>query len=94
MHDYPDERCRLILKNTIAAMAHDSVILVDDVVLPEKGAHSHSLDKDIAMMCNFGAMERTESQWRSLFESSGLRLLKATTYNELSGETIQVVGRY
>ena len=93
MHDYPDDKCRQILKNTVAAMDRESVILIDDVVLPEKGAHPHSLDKDIVMMVNFAAMERTTNQWRSLFESSGLRLLKAATYNDLSGETIQVVGR-
>ena len=93
MHDYPDERCRLILQNTMAAMTRDSVIMIDDVVLPEKGAHPHSLDKDVLMMVNFAAMERTEKQWRSLFETCGLRLLKAATYNIMSGETIQVVRR-
>ena len=91
MHDYPDDRCRIILEHTRAEMNDESVIFIDDVVLPEKGAHPHSLDKDIVMMVNFAAMERTEKQWKSLFESCGLRLLKAATYNSLSGETIQVV---
>lgn len=92
MHDYPDEQCQLILKNTMAAMdPHDSVILIDDVIIPETGAHSHSTDKDISMMVNLGAMERTKRQWLKLFSSVGLRQVKVATYNELSGESIQVL---
>lgn len=91
MHDYPDDKCQLILSNTLAAMADDSVILVDDVVLPDRGAHSYSLDKDIVMMVNFGAMERTSRQWASLFESCGLEIVEAKTYNPISGEAVQVL---
>ena len=93
MHDYPDDRCRIILNHIKDAMSADSVILIDDVVLPEKSAHPHSLDKDLIMMVNFAAMERTEKQWKSLFESCGLKLLKEAAYNSLSGETFQVVGK-
>lgn len=93
MHDYPDEKCHRILRNTTAAMDRESVILIDDVIIPNERANPHSTDKDIAMMVNFAAMERTESQWLSLFDSAGLRLLKSATYNEASGESIQVVAR-
>lgn len=46
MHDYPDDKCRTILQHTVAAMSADSVVLLDDVVLPDHGAHPYSLDKD------------------------------------------------
>jgi demethylsterigmatocystin 6-O-methyltransferase len=39
IHDYPEDKAILILKNTIAAMAPDSVILIDDIVLPDSGVH-------------------------------------------------------
>ncbi|KAL1602640.1 hypothetical protein SLS60_006057 [Paraconiothyrium brasiliense] len=38
LHDYLDEQYRKILRNTIAAMTEDSVLLIDEVVLPEFGA--------------------------------------------------------
>lgn len=43
------------------------------------------------MMVNFGAMERTTSQWRSLFESCGLQLIHVAAYNSMSGEAVQVL---
>ena len=91
MHDYPDEKCRRILRNTTSAMGPDSIILIDDVIIPNKGAHPYSTDKDIAMMVNFAAMERTQPQWQSLFSSAGLKILKSATYNAASGESIQIV---
>lgn len=93
MHDYPDEKCHRILRNTMAAMGSNSVILIDDMIVPNKGAHLHTTDRDIEMMVNFAAVERTQSQWESLFSSAGLRVLKSATYNEESGESIQIVGR-
>lgn len=93
MHDYPDEKCRMILKNTSEAMGPDSVILIDDVIVPDEHAHPHSTDKDIAMMVNFAAMERTQSQWKTLFSSAGLEIIKAATYNVTSGESVQIIGR-
>jgi demethylsterigmatocystin 6-O-methyltransferase len=91
MHDYPDEKCLIILRNIKAAMTQDSVLLVDDMIIPNKGAHSHATDRDIAMMVNFAAMERTEKQWSTLFAAAGLKLVHAAAYNETSGESVQVV---
>ncbi|OJJ44533.1 hypothetical protein ASPZODRAFT_153470 [Penicilliopsis zonata CBS 506.65] len=92
MHDYPDEKCLVILRNIKAAMAPDSVLLIDDMIIPNKGAHPNATDRDIAMMVNFAAMERTEKQWRALFAAAGLKLRRVATYNQTSGESVQVVG--
>lgn len=91
MHDYPDDKCLVILRNIKSAMARDSVIVIDDMIIPNKGAHPHATDKDIAMMVNFAAMERTEKQWNALFATAGLKVVRAATYNETSGEGVQVV---
>jgi hypothetical protein len=94
MHDYDDTDCQKILNHTKAAMSADSVILVDDVVLPAVGAHPYSLDKDIVMLANLGgAKERTERQWRNLFGSVGLELVSTHKYNDISGESVQMLRR-
>lgn len=50
LHDYPDEGCEKILKNTMSAMSKDSAMLIDDMVIPDKDAHWHSTQLDIAML--------------------------------------------
>ena len=41
MHDYPDYKCAIILRQIMDVMDKDSVILIDEMVLPNKGAHWH-----------------------------------------------------
>lgn len=76
-HDWPSASCENILKNTASAMKPGySKILINDVVLPNKGVPAMPTESDIAMMACFAAMERSESQWRSLLESAGLKIVK------------------
>ena len=80
MHDYPDDRCIVILRQIMKAMDKDSVILIDDMILPNRGAHWHATQLDLTMMANLGAMERTEKQWYSLMSSAGLKIKSICTY--------------
>ncbi len=70
MHDYSDEKCVLILRQIMKAMDKDSVILIDDRILPDQGAH-HATQLDLTMIAILGAMERTEKQWRSWWTQRG-----------------------
>ncbi|RAH68674.1 S-adenosyl-L-methionine-dependent methyltransferase [Aspergillus aculeatinus CBS 121060] len=58
-HDWPDDKARIILQNTIEAMAEDSIILVDDTVLPNAGVHWQAAQLDILMMTTLAARKRT-----------------------------------
>jgi demethylsterigmatocystin 6-O-methyltransferase len=80
IHDYPDERALIILKNTRAALGPDSVILIDDMVVPNSGAHWYVTQCDLVMMAGLAAMERTKDQWYSLLERAGLKINKIYTY--------------
>lgn len=80
LHDYPDKQCLIILKNTIAAMGKGSVLLVDDMVLPNSGIHWQAAQLDMAMMTAMAAVERTKEQWYTLLESAGLKINKIWTY--------------
>ncbi|KAJ5107921.1 S-adenosyl-L-methionine-dependent methyltransferase [Penicillium angulare] len=91
-HDWPDHKCREILKNTIDAMAPDSYILIDDMVLPNVGVHWQQAQLDMLMMTALGARERTQEQWNQLVESAGLKISQVHTYTEsLKDSIIEVV---
>ncbi|ODQ74016.1 hypothetical protein LIPSTDRAFT_336413 [Lipomyces starkeyi NRRL Y-11557] len=80
IHDYPEDKAILILKNTIAAMAPDSVILIDDMVLPDSGVHWQATQIDLIMMTALASQERTREQWYDLLGMAGLKINKVYTY--------------
>ncbi|KAL8790085.1 MAG: hypothetical protein Q9213_000787 [Squamulea squamosa] len=81
MHDYPNADCVLILQNIKKAMDGHSVILIDDMVIPNQGASWRATQLDFTMMAAFAAMERTERQWHSLMAAAGLEIRGIHTYN-------------
>lgn len=77
LHDWPDERCRTLLRATAAAMRPGfSRILLNETIIPEKGCPPMLAAADITMMSLLAGMERTERQWAALVESAGLRVVK------------------
>ncbi|KIW89052.1 uncharacterized protein Z519_10537 [Cladophialophora bantiana CBS 173.52] len=76
-HDYSDELCAKALNQIIPAMAQDSRILIADMLIPEimtdKEAHTAALDVACMVM---GGKERTEADFRKLFDSVGLEVVK------------------
>ena len=76
-HDWPDEYCVKILENVKSAMKPGySKILINDVVLPDKGVGWYATASDFGMLSLFSAMERAEAQWRSLIDRAGLKIIK------------------
>lgn len=57
-------------------MAADSVILIDDMVLPEKGSPWRATQLDMTMLAALAAMERSENQWYALLDKAGLEVMK------------------
>ncbi|KAK9444222.1 O-methyltransferase B [Metarhizium brunneum] len=80
IHDYADDKAIVILKNTITAMAPDSVILIDDMVLPDCGVPWQATQIDLVMMSTLASQERTHEQWFSLLSKAGLKINKIYTY--------------
>lgn len=81
LHDWPDEDCVKILRLTRNAMTKQSTLLIDEVVMPQQGAHWMVTQRDLTMLALFNAGERTEEQWRSLLMESGLMLEEIRTYD-------------
>jgi demethylsterigmatocystin 6-O-methyltransferase len=90
IHNWNDAASELILKQVRGAMAEDSVLIVDDVVMPRVGASWKQASMDIAMMTMLAAMERTEEQFRLLLLSAGLRLRDVWTYDDEYGDSLLV----
>ena len=91
LHNHPAHKVRRILENTKLAMAFDSILILDEMILPEIGAHVTAAGMDLTMLGAFAGMERTEAQWRDILEDSGLKLIRSIEYNPLSYEGIMEI---
>ncbi|KAF2092637.1 O-methyltransferase [Rhizodiscina lignyota] len=88
LHDWSDDKCILILKHLIASMTSDSMILIDEMVLPDIGAHWHATQYDLTMMVALAAQERTRSQWEALLDQAGLQITSVHCYTKTVAESI------
>jgi demethylsterigmatocystin 6-O-methyltransferase len=93
LHDWPDEKCRSILKTIVNAMDDDSIILIDEMVLPDQGVNWQVAQIDLTMLVAHAAMERTETQWSNLFDSVGLTLSRRDTYTPAVYEAVTALVR-
>ena len=55
-------------------MTARSKILINELVLPEKGAHWLTTALDLGVMTCLASRERTEDEFRELFASVGLEM--------------------
>jgi len=90
LHDYPDEKAAALLKITAEAMSAESVLVIDELVIPNKGAHEHATQFDLTMLSSLSSMERTDNQWNSLLESAGFKILEKKAYAP-TGESVIIV---
>lgn len=89
-HDYPDDKAIALLNLTAEAMSKDSVLIIDEIVVPNKGAHAHATQFDLTMLASLSSIERTDKQWNSLFEDAEFNILEKKAYAP-TGESIIVV---
>lgn len=74
IHDWSDEQCIAILKNCRKAMKEGGkVLLVEEIIL---GGNEFSLGKfvDLQMLVVASGCERTEKEYRALFNKAGFEL--------------------
>ena len=77
LHDWPDDKCRLVLSNIVPALERDySKILIHDAIIPSQGAGWQVTGSDLCMLALACAAERTAAQWRLLLGDVGLKLVK------------------
>jgi hypothetical protein len=76
IHDWNDEQSVTIMRNCRAAMNERGKLLVVEGIVPPGNGSSASKFFDLSMMVLPGGMERTEAEYRRLFEASGFRLAR------------------
>jgi hypothetical protein len=74
IHDWDDDRSVAILKNCRAVMGPGGRLLVVEGIVPPGNGPSVSKFFDLSMMVLPGGMERTEPEYRRLFEAAGFVL--------------------
>jgi hypothetical protein len=76
IHDWDDEQSLTILKNCHAAMNPEGKVLVVEMVLPEGNEPSFGKFLDLQMLLYLRGCERTEPEYRALFDKAGLELTR------------------
>lgn len=74
IHDWNDEQCIQILSNCRKAMNKGGKMLVIEMVVPEGNTPSMAKMLDLQMLVCLPGCERTEAEYRVLFEKAGLTL--------------------
>lgn len=78
LHDWSDEKARLLLANARKAMSRDDLLLLWEAVVPKGDAPSATKDIDLTMLFLLGGAERTEAEWRAMLRETGFELRKVT----------------
>ncbi len=74
IHDWDDERSATILRNCHRAMTKDGRLLVIEMVIPPGNDPFPGKWLDLEMLAIPGGKERTEEEFRALFEAGGFEL--------------------
>jgi hypothetical protein len=74
LHDWDDASAVKILQNCRRAMNDHAKLLVIEIVLQEQASEPFGNLLDLNMLVISGGRERTEAEYRNLFEKAGFRL--------------------
>ena len=74
LHNWDDERAVAILRNVRPAMRAGARLLVVERVIPPGNEPMFGMLMDLTMLVVHGGRERTEEEFRSLFETAGFTL--------------------
>jgi hypothetical protein len=89
IHDWEDEKSLKILRNCHRVMSSGGKLLVIEMVVPEGNAPSLSKFLDLEMLLFLRSYERTEKEYRTLFNKAGFELARVvpteTPYSVVEG---------
>jgi hypothetical protein len=76
IHDWQDDQALTILRNIRRAIRDNGKLLLLEAVVPPGNAPHLASMLDMFMLVMFGGRERTEPEFRSLFDAAGFRLAR------------------
>ncbi len=74
IHDWTDEQCRAILGNVRKVIPASGKLLIIEMVIPPGNEENIGKLLDLNMLVMPGGQERTEAEYKKLFELAGFRL--------------------
>jgi hypothetical protein len=92
LHDWTDDEGKRILKPIAAAMKKGySKLLINENVIPDKGADWQATALDMMMLTLFSSKERTLHDWQQLIEASdvGLKIVKVWSHRNSTESLIE-----
>lgn len=90
LHDWNDEQGAEILRNLIPALKKGySKVLLYEIVVSEERPTVPATNMDLMMLAHFAVKERTETEWRRLLESVGLRVVNIYSYPGVAESLIE-----
>lgn len=82
LHDWPDEKAKLILSNCRKSMAKNGKLLIRDAIIPDGDTPSPGKQIDITMLFMLGGAERTKAEWNALLHQSGFSISQVIKTDE------------
>jgi SAM-dependent methyltransferase len=76
IHDWNDEQSVTILKNAHRALAENGKLILVEAVVPSDSGPHFAKFIDLNMLVMTGGRERTEAEFRKLYERAGFRLTR------------------
>lgn len=99
IHNFDDATCVRILQAQIPALGPQSVIVLDDKVLPDEKLPAstpgveYTAALSIAMKVMFDAQERREAHWRRLLDTAGLEVKDIRKFTNFDDAVVIAVKR-
>ncbi|KAI1658069.1 S-adenosyl-L-methionine-dependent methyltransferase [Daldinia decipiens] len=88
LRNWPDRYSRSVLSYVRDAMDQDSLLLIDEIILPDRGAHRYETQLDLTMLAMLNAEARTEAHWKQLLAEVGIEVKDIVFYEEETREGI------
>lgn len=76
IHDWPDDEALVILRNVRAAATPGTTLLLIEGVIPDHDREFVAKWTDMEMLVGIAARERTEDDYRKLYQEAGFRLTR------------------
>lgn len=90
LHDWGDEDGVKILQNLVPALKKGySRVLLNEIVVSEEKPTLAATSMDLMMLAHFAVRERTETEWRRILETSGLKIIKIYNYPGVAESLIE-----
>jgi O-methyltransferase domain len=88
IHDWVDEKAITILKVVRGAIAPGGRLLLMEAILGRDQRSAYPLLSDLNMMLRPGGRERTEDEYRALYQKAGFELTRTVTTMSPTGATV------